>query len=267
MGIKIVVAALTDVPENLRSLYEQKDGKYVLALEGDVPGFVAAKDLAEANGKIVELRDTNIKLLKGIGAETIEAALTRVAAISGIDTAKLVALKDLDLVAAKAALERVAALEAKGVKSGEDVQAQITAALTAALTPLREELAGEKKARTEAQQRADRALLRQTIGDKYVKAGGKPSALDFIVDRAPFRVVDNAVSAQENKYSADKPGEPMGLDEWLAGAVKEFDFAFEPSKGGGAVGGAGNGSGVHQGGSFKTRDGAEVKTDGITVLA
>jgi hypothetical protein len=244
MALKAVINALTDVAENLRTFYEPKDGRYVLAVEGDVPGYVSAAALAESNGKLVEFRDSNIKLLKALGAESVDAGLQRAGLISGLSGEKLAALKDLDPVAAKAAMDRVAELEKKGVKTGEDVQTAIKAALDAALAPLRAELAGEKQARTEAQARADKALLRQTIGDKYLKAGGRPEALDFIVDRAQavFKVQDNAVKALENQFSADKPGQPLSPEEWLAKTAKDYAFAFEASKGGAAAPGSGAGA-------------------------
>lgn len=245
MALRTVVAALTDVPESLRGEYELKDGKYVLKLDGEVPGYVKASDLAEANGKVVEFRDNNVKLLKALGVDSIDAGLQRAGLVAGLTPERIAALKDLDPVAAKAALERVAELEKKGVKNSDDVATQIKAALEAALGPVHQELKDEKRARAEAQGRADNALLRQTIADKYLKAGGKPSAIDFIVSEAQkaFRVMDNAVQAQENRFSADKPGSPLGIDEWLSGVTKTFDFAFEPSKGGGAAPGS-NGSGA-----------------------
>lgn len=250
MALKPVVTALTDVPEAHRPLYEQRDGKYVLALEGDPAGYVKATDLADANGKLIEFRDNNVKLLKALGADSVDGALARAAVVAGIDPAKLAALKDLDPEAAKAALARVAELEKKGVKTGEDVAVQIKAAIDSAMAPVREELANEKKARTEAQSRADEALLRETVGSKYLKAGGKPEAVDFIVAefKKDFRVVNNAVVALDGRLSPENGVKPLTDQEWLAGATKKFGFAFEPSKGGGAnPAGAGNGNGARPG--------------------
>jgi hypothetical protein len=267
---KAVVPSLDAVPEPLRGEYErQADGTYAIKLEGVPPGFALAKDLAEANGKIVELRNTNIQLLKGIGAETIDAALTRVAAFSGIDTSKLERLKVIDP-------DRYATLEAnalklkdKGVDDPDALDAKLKLMLDAALAPVKTELATEKAARADAQARADKALVREVVGKKFLANGGKASALDFIVEKAPYRVVENEVKAQDGKFSSAKPGEPLPVDEWLAGVTKEYDFAFEPSKGGGANGGNGNGAGtgVPHTGPFRTSSGAELKTDGITTLS
>jgi hypothetical protein len=56
-----------------------------------------------------------------------------------------------------------------------------------------------------------------------------------------FVVEDGQVKAKPNQFSAAKPGESIGIDEWLQGQAKENDFAFEPSGGGGASAGNGNG--------------------------
>jgi hypothetical protein len=271
MALDSSVSDLTQVPEAFRPLYVQKDGKFLLDVRGDLPGYVPAALHAEALGREVEKRDNNIKLLKALGVESLDAGLQRATMLAALTPERLAAMKDLDPIAAKAAMDRVAALEAKGVKTGEDVQIQIKAALDAALTPLRDELAGERKARAEAQERADKALLRQSVGDTYLKAGGKASALDFIIGEASkaFHVQDNAVKALDNQFSAEKPGQPLGIDEWLTIATKKFDFAFETSKGGGAIGG-GNGNGTtRQPGTFRMGGGSgtEIKTEGISILA
>lgn len=261
-----VVPSLDAVPESIRSLAEkQADGTFALPLEK----LASAASLAEAHGKVVEFRDTNVKILKALGVESVDQALPRAAAFAGIDTAKLEKLKAID-PDRYAALEATAAkLKDKGLENAEQVDARLQAMLDAALAPVKADLATEKAGRASEKERADKATLRQVIGERFSKAGGKASALDFIVDRAPFRIVEGAVKAAENKFSTTNPGKPLEIEEWLAGATKEFDFAFEPSKGGGAAGGNGNGApagGPHTG-PFRTSTGAELKVDGITVLS
>lgn len=242
MELDPVVSDLSTVPEIARGAYVQKDGKFVLPIKGDP---LAA--LAGANGKIVELRDNNIAVLKALGVESVADGVKRAAAFSGIDIAKLEALKAIDPAEYAALKERVSKLKDKGVDDPDAYEAKLKNLVEAALKPVQDQLAAERTARTEAQQRADRALLRQTLGEKYVKLGGIPEVLDFILERAPFRVLGNEVKAAENKFSADKPGEPLSMDEWLVGtAAKEFGFAFKPSAGGGAAGGASNGNGGTQ---------------------
>jgi len=267
---KAVVPSLDAVPEALRSEYEkQADGTFALKLEGTPLGFVSAKDYADLNGKIIEFRDTNTKLLKALGADSVDSAVARAAAVAGIDTAKLEKLKAIDPAEYEALKMKVGKLKDKGVDDPDELETRFKAILETSLKGVNDKLEASERARTEAQGRADRALLRQTIGEKFQKAGGKTSALDFIVDKAPFRVVDNAVKAQEGKYSAKDGHSPLEMDEWLAGVVKEYDFAFEPSKGGGAAHGNGNGTGSRsqQTSTFRAPGGGELKTDGIEVLS
>jgi hypothetical protein len=241
MPLPFQVTTLDSVPEAVRPLYVQRDGKFVLDADGAVP----SAQLAEANGKLVEFRDNNVKLLKALGAETVDAGMQRAAAVAGIDTAKLEKLKAIDPEQHAALVAKVAALEKNGVNSPDDVSARVKAAIDAALGPVNQALESERRARTEAQQRADDALLRSTIGDAFLKAGGRADAMDFIVQQAKstFRVADNAVRAVDNQFSADNPGQPLGIGEWLASKVKQYGFAFEASKGGGsASAGAGGGS-------------------------
>jgi hypothetical protein len=245
MALKFEVEKLEDVPEPARGFYESKDGKFVLGVEGAASG----RDLNDANVKLVEFRDNNVKLLKALGVESIDSGLARAALIAGIDPAKLERLKAIDpdeFARLKAAADE---LKKKGVTDPADIDTRVTAALEAALAPVRQELASEKQARATAQGRADEALLRQSIGEKALKAGLQPGALDFLIAKAhdDFHVVDNAVKAKDNKFSADKPGQPLGVDEWLAGKMKEFGFAFAASQGGGAGGGSGNGAGARPG--------------------
>ena len=223
--LKTVAASLGEIPEAARTFYVEKDGKFILDLDGTPSGFALATDLAEANGKVVEFRDSNVALLKEV-----------------TDLRPLKEkYKDLDPEAARTAMARVAELEKKGVKGADDFDQKIKAAITAAVQPIADELKAAKTAGAEAQQRADGALLRQAVGDKFIKAGGRASALDFIVGRAGdvFKVDNGVVIAQPNKFSADKPGEALGVDEWLTKQATEADFAFEPSKGGGAEGNKG----------------------------
>jgi hypothetical protein len=227
--MKVSVSSLNEVPEALRTEYEERDGKFFLKLEGDPSGYVKA---SEFKGKVAEFRNRNTELLKGVAelagvpeAIDLTPIKEKLSKFDGVDPAEYKELK-----------AKAEELKKKGVKTADDIQAKITSAIESAIAPVRQELESEKKARVEAQTKADDALLRQTIGDRYIKAGGKPSALDFIVIQAKntFRVVDNGLKAKDTKFSSINPGELIEVDEWLSQAMKEYDFAFAPSKGGGA---------------------------------
>lgn len=230
--MKATVSSLNDVPESLRGEYEERDGKLVLKLEGEPNGFVPASQLAEANGKVVQFRNSYTGLLKEIA--TI-AGVTEATDLSPIK-AKLATFDGINPVEYKELKAKAEEFGKKGLKNADDIKVQITAAIEAAMTPVRQELESEKTARAEAQNRANEALLRQTIGDRYIKAGGKPSALDFMVaeSKQDFHVVGNEVKAKDTKFSTVNPGKPLEVDEWLTQATKKYDFAFATSKGGGA---------------------------------
>jgi hypothetical protein len=60
---KAVVATLEEVPQALRSEYEPRDGKFVLKVEGDLPGYVAEGVVAQQRTKLDEMRENNRTLM------------------------------------------------------------------------------------------------------------------------------------------------------------------------------------------------------------
>lgn len=216
-----IVDSLDKVPEAVRPFYVQKDGKYVIALDGAPSGFVPAGDLALANGKVVEFRDTNIALAKEV--ETLRPLKSQ--------------FEGIDPIAAKDAIAKVAELGKKGVKGEDDLQKLVSSAVEAALKPVKEQLTASQHATESERKRADDSTLRQTITAGFLKAGGKAKAVDFIVGQAAaaFKVENGAVTAQPNKFSTERPGEPLGVEEWIGSLTKEHDYAFGSSTGSGAA--------------------------------
>lgn len=216
-----VVDSLEAVPEPARAFYEQKDGKFQLALSAPPPGFAPVADLNAANAKVVEFRENNITLQK-----TVEALKP------------LEAFKDLgvDAATAKAAVTKVKELGDKGVTKPEDVNTLVTTAVAAALKPLQDQLASSQSAIEKERQRADESVLRSKVSEKFIKAGGEPGAVNFIVGMAKekFKAAEGDVTALPNLFSAVKPGESLGLDEWMDTMVRDHSFAFKKSAGGGA---------------------------------
>jgi hypothetical protein len=241
--VKATYASLAEIPAAVVSEYEEKDGKYVLKVEGEHPVLVSPQKYNELNGKFVAFRDTNNKLLSALGAsglDQIDVALARAAAVAGIDPAKLAKMKDVDpdeYAALKAAALK---LKEKGVKDPEDIDARIASAVKAALDPVLTNLEAEKQRSAKAQAAADEGIIRHAVADRFLKAGGNAEAVDFIVSefKKGFRIVEDngqrVVRANPDVFSADRPGTPLTEEEWLAGATKRFGFAFAPSGGGGA---------------------------------
>ncbi len=256
MAVLPTFPTLAEVPEALRQYYVERDGHAV------PDGLVPAQ-------KHAEFRENNVRLLKALGAETVEAALQRAGLFTGFDADRLAALKEIDPAEYKALKAKAEKLDKKGVKEPEDLdalEARIEARLkTSVVAPLQTQLADLVKAGQAKDQRLADAALRSAIGDRFTKAGGKASAAGFIVEQAKqaFKVVDDKVVAADGRFGAD--GEPLTIDAWVANATKEYDFAFEPSKGGGAPPAGAGGAPAYKG-PLRTKDGTELKTDGITVL-
>jgi hypothetical protein len=252
---KATIKALTEVPEALRAEYKFDDHAqvFVLNVEGDLPGTAKAADLAAANSKIVEFRDNNRRLMAALGAETIDGATQRAEALKGFDPKKFEGVDPEEFRALKA---KAAKLKDKGVDDPDQIDARFKAMLDAAIKPVNDKLASTEADLSAARKKADEGIFRNSVQAPFLKAGGKADAVDFVMLRAAekFTVVGGTIKARPDAFSADKPGEPLGLDEWLSGFQKTSAFAFEPSKGAGTT--PGNGSG-----GAAIRQGARVLTN------
>lgn len=262
---KAVVTTLSEVPEALRGEYEPHEGGFRLKIEGDdVPGFVPAL-------KHAQMRETNIKVFQALGAKTPEEALQRAALVAGIDPAKLEKLRAIDPAEYETLKAKVEAFEKSGLKKPDDLDARLeqlrAEVRTSMVKPLQDQIAAGLEREKAAAARLAESALKDKILPLFAKAGGRPSAQAFLVDRfrEAFQVVDEKVVAKDGRFGPK--GEALTPDEWLAGAVKEYDFAFDPSKGGGAPGGAGGGVTKPANGNFRLPGGAELKAEGITVLS
>lgn len=217
--VKTVLSSLSDVPEALHPEYEEKDGKFVLKLDGEIPGFVRAADHGDLKQKVDRFRDNYTALMK------------RAKEIAGVDE------MDDDLTPLRTTVESMKSRLAKISSGSESLQEQIQKAIK----PLQEKLDRSEAERVTAQERASKALLRENIGSALTKAGAHPGALGFLLDQSEkvFEVKDDRVAARDGHFT--EQGEPVTPSDWLVTAAKEFDFAFKRSAGGGARGGASNG--------------------------
>lgn len=217
--MRLVYNSLADVPEAFRAEFVEQDGKAVLKIEGDLPkNLVSAADLALEKSKVSQFRENNIAL-----KTENETLKTSVARYDGIDP-----------VEAKTAIEKVKTLGNKGITNTDDLEARIRAAAAEAVGPVQSQLAEERKARLDAEQRSNDMLLRATVGDTFQKAGGKAKATDFVVGQAKefFEVKEGRVVAKAGKLDAE--GNPLSIEGFLTGTIKrEHDYVFEPSNGAG----------------------------------
>jgi len=252
---KAVIAQLTEVPEGLRGEYEfsAEDKTFRLKIEGDPPGYVKGDVHAALNGKLVGFREHNKALMAALGAETIEAAIARADAVKGFDPKRFEGVDPEEFKALKA---QAGKLKDKGIDNADQIDARFKSMLDAAIKPVNDKLAATEADLSAARKKADEGIFRSSVQAPFLKAGGKADAVDFVMLRAAekFTVVGGTIKARPDAFSADKPGEPLGLDEWLSGFQKMSAFAFEPSKGAGTT--PGNGSG-----GAAIRQGARVLTN------
>jgi len=233
--LKAITDSLESIPEQFHDLYVEQDGRFVLQVEGALPGTAKAEELAETKRKLHEFRESNVALLKGVAelagieeARDLTPLKTLLARFEGMDPEEYADLK-----------RRAAELESKGVKGAKDISAAIQEHLDAfkktTVLPLQLELKKEQEARAEATKRAERAHLRETIGAELSKAKAKRSAIDFLIERAPFYVEGDQITPRDGVFSA-RTGDPITLSEWVGQAQQEYDFAFESDAGGNSGG-------------------------------
>ena len=215
-----VIEKLEDVAEPVRPFYVQKDGKFHVDLSAAPAGFVPAADLATANGRVVEFRDTNIALKRQVDE------------LLPIKTQ----FEGLDATAAREAIAAQKLLKEKGITKPEDVTSLLQTAIQNAVKPLTDQITQITTSAAEERKRADAMTLSAQLGAKFTKAGGVPDALDYIVNKSAgvFIVEGGVVKAAPNQFSADRPGEPLSVDEWMTRMTKDAAFAFKTSSGGGA---------------------------------
>jgi hypothetical protein len=228
--MRVVVDSLDDIPEALRSEYEERDGRHVLKLEGEVPGMVKASEHADIKRKLAEFRDKNLKLLSKAselaGVETIDEDLSPLGA------------------AIKSFKDKIGVLE----NSTSDDKNKFQDMLSKALTPIKEKLEKAELERTEAQERANKAMLRENFGTVLQKAGARANAIHYLLEQAEksFEIREDKVVARDGLFSDDDPTKSLSPEEWVKKAVKDHDFAFEKSNGDGGTkppaGGRGSGT-------------------------
>jgi hypothetical protein len=226
MALKPVVSDLSSVAEPLRSLYEQRAGQWVLALDGTPPGFVAEAEHNTLKNQHAEFRDNN-RSLNG----TVTALQEKLKSFDG-----------LDVDAAKAALANAKALADKGIKGGDDLAAAINAAVTAATAPVVSELKALKDSEAKTKQALATKELEQALTAAGIKAGVDEKALPDYLARGlrTFTLEEGRpVAKAADGTLIRKSGEPITPEQWAADLAAEASHLFKPSSGGGAQGSGG----------------------------
>lgn len=211
MSLKAVVEDINAVPEALRAFYTAQDGKYMLPVDGLVP-----------KSKLDEFRANNILL-----AQERDALRQR---FEGIDPEKARELL------AKAQTEQ----DKKLIDAGK-LDELVAQRVDAMRKDFETQLSGETSKSQKLQTQLEVLLIDGAMRDAAARAGVRSTAVEDVLlrGRNMFRLVDGkAVPMQGDEVMYGKSGEAMNMDEWLAGLCTSAPHLFEPSRGGGAAGGA-----------------------------
>lgn len=224
MALKAVVENLEDVPENLREQYTLREGKYYLSIEGEPDGFVAK---ARHN----EFRNNNITLQQKLEAAEKERqeAADKLKGFEGLDAEKY-----------KNLLAKEEELNKGKQNQAAATQEQIQEAVKAAMGPLSakvDELSADNK-RKDAE--LTKTRFEGRLKDAATAAKCNDGAEAFLIQQAErdgWQYEGDALVRMQSGtkvLSADRPGEPQNIDEYLAEQRKANPWAFKESSGGGS---------------------------------
>lgn len=219
--LKVVLATRAEVealPEAIRALYVEKDGKFVLDADiEDVGGLKSALEKEREAGKKLTKELNQLRAdLAGADPAKAKAALARLQELEDQD---LIAKGEVDKLVAK----RVEALE-KAKNADIEARDKTIAGLNGRLSEL---------------------LVDNELRKVAEKRGVIPTAIDDFVERGKklYRIQDGKavpLKGDDVVYSAKKANEPMPMDEWAEGLVSSAPHLFSPSSGSGAGPGGGH---------------------------
>ncbi len=226
MPLKVIIAAkpeLDALPEAVRALYIEKDGKWTL------DGLVAESDLTTLKTKVGEFRDNNITMAKEL--EDLRPLKDK--------------FKDVDPEEYKTLKTKAKQLETQGIKTADDLKAVIDAAVK----PLTDRLDASEKARQTAQQAADDSRFRELVSADATKAGVKAQSLRHVLREAQekFELKDGTLKPRAGVKHHSDPLKELTTADWLEELARTDDYLFGDSVGGGAANDTRRGGGGRQG--------------------
>jgi hypothetical protein len=206
MALKLTINDPVEVIGPWRDEYKKgADGKYHLVLDG-----------APDSAKLSEFRERNISLIKEV--EELRPLKQKYEGIDP-DAAKAALASATELTAKLAKFEGVDPDEYRTLKARPDA--------TTRAAELETRLAAEKAAHAST-------LLKHLVTAEFLRVGGRASAIDFMATAAAqvFAMEDGKLTTKE--LSTSNPSEPLSISEWMAKQNAAANFAFQPSRGGGA---------------------------------
>ena len=223
--LKAIVDNLDSVPEAMRELYTQRDGKFVLDLDGEPAGYVA-------KGKLDEFRNNNVELMKQLeamkGKTLSDEELAEFQRIRDEQQKN----KDKELID-KGDIEKL--IEQRTERMRADYEKQIEV-LTANLDELQESY-------IDVNDRFAGTLITSEISKHIGTVGAlRKGAMDDVIARAQrnWTYEEGNIVAKDADgttiFGKDGKG-PMTMAEWCSGLVEAAPYLFESSVGGDAKGG------------------------------
>lgn len=218
--LKHMVDSLDEVPEALRAVYAESNGKFFLQVDGMVP-----------KSRLDEFRNNNVQLLK----ERDEL------------TQKVKAFGDITP-------EEIAELRKNNAgKSKEEIDEIVKTEIEKRVGKMREDYEGKlaeaSKTISERNNQLSRLLIDNELTAAAARLGIRAEAMPDVVlrGRSTF-VVENGrpvakTEAGEIVYGKDGTT-PLSVSDWLAERVSDAPHWFNPSNGSGARGNNGSGGGA-----------------------
>jgi len=219
MPLKFKLKSRDEAPAELQALYVEREGAWVLDVEGAVDRV-----------KLEEFRQNNIALRR----EVDDAR----AMWAGFDPSEVRAL-----LADKAKLE-----EAQRLKEG-GIDAVVTGRLKTAQAEWQKQLSAITAERDTLTRSLAEIRIDQAVVTEATKRGLRPTALEDLTGRARkiFALVDGVPRALEADGKTVKAGRdgvtPLAVPEWVEGLVTAAPHLFEGNAGSGAVGSGSGGAG------------------------
>lgn len=238
MALKKIYQKKDDIPEALRALYREADGKFVLDLDDEAKPDDGGGDAA---AKVREMREKNIALNKQLSelqgklsafgdadAETVKAALAALSTMKNNEEADLVKAGKLDDVVRR----RTEAMQAQFQKQMADITKKLEQA-SKRESELLNDYGGMRL----------RAELTKALDEKKVRV--RQGALDDLLLRAErtFKLNPEDRSLQTAQVGND-PSKPLTVGDWVGGLVETAGHLFEGGEGGGTKPGGGGAGGV-----------------------
>lgn len=240
--MKPTYAKKEDIPKGLEAFYAEKDGVWVLQVEGLVP----AADLTAANTRLDEFRSNNISLTQKLKEFEGKTVLTQEEQ-EQYDALKATAqdIEDKNLIDA-GKIDELVATRTQRLQADFDSKEK----------RYKEELEKAQASGANFESRLAGVLVEAEVGKILSLTGVTPvqGALPDITARArkTWKVDDKgelvALDSNGNPVYGTDPSKPLSMEEWAAQTVKDAPYFFGKSTG---TGGEGN------------DEGAAKNTDGI----